>query len=95
MAEVGKYITELASMLFGFASMSTSGWVAAALFSIMVTVGGFFLARWARKYRIDEAARKTAEGRSKSSADTANEGRETEQDSTDAANEIDRLGRKP
>lgn len=95
MEEVISWITKLASMALDFGSLGTVGWVAAAIFSVLVAVGGFFLSRFVKKLRVEEAAKKTEDGRAQASAGVANEGREVEKDANEAASEIDRLIKKP
>lgn len=93
MEEVGKYIAELAKYILGFSSMGLPGWIAAAVFAIVVTLGGFFLSRWAKQYKLEEINKKTDQGRSDSSSNVSKEGRDIEKDASSAADEIDRIGR--
>lgn len=86
-------IADLLKAIIGFSSIGTTGFIAAIIFTVLVSVGGFFLSRWARKYRIEEANRKTDESRSESSSETSSQGREIEKDSGKAADEIDKIGR--
>lgn len=95
MEKITDWAVWLGKSVLSFGSMGTAGWVAAAAFAAFCSVGGFYLSRVAKKYRMDEANRKTDEGRSQASSDVANEGRVTEQDANAAADEIDRLAKKP
>lgn len=93
MEEIGKYAVQLAGLLLNFGSMGTAGWVAAAVFAVATAVGGFFLARWAKQKRIEEANAETDRQRSAANSGTAEEGRAVERDAGAAADEIDRISR--
>lgn len=95
MEEVAKSILSVAATLSNFGGLGVAGWIAAAVFALVAAVGGFFLSRWAKQRAIDEANQETDKGRAEASAGTAQEGRQVEQDSGAAADEIDRLSGKP
>lgn len=76
------------SAIVGFGSLGVPGWIAAGIFALVVAGGGFWLSRKTRQLKLDEANRKTDQGRAHDLANIANKGRETESDGKAAADAL-------